>query len=533
MSIKPSKDMAQKPTKLKFDLLRWTEFCLTYRAGDSVTLMSDSSSHTLDISTSNFTKGKKLQNITVGIGSQTGQAFVGSIAMLRLFDRELTTQEKQDLNTCRESSHGTVNFTAEKKPSGNGFETVLKQNLVKRSSICGILTPVDYQISALRHGSYEETKSFCEIFGARLPSMNKDFVEDITDRFFFSQKDEEANQNFIYVENDAMNNGCNSLLVDQTVHDSYSYDNVTIPCSEQVKYAVCIIPASYELKSFRGDIENPVLMPRPSRQIVVFYNTHFAVLRYKKCLDDMFMCWEYWDEAMELYYYVSTDWKDFLVGRRDWKHDKHRKNTTDGVPPDATVTMSVCDSSSFTCNTGHCVPLEKRCNFEADCEDSSDESTTCDRHKPLPSSYWKAYCPVNHPVIDMEVKNLGVQEILMNHNEVRVSLDVTLSWHDPRVTFINLIQEGKQTLSIEFLEKLWAPAVYLPNGIYEDNLRTNKRKEILEDLSATREKQIQIGLFDSSEGIVHVFETFVFSRISALADFLVSIYLDKYIKGRQ
>ena len=38
------------------------------------------------------------------------------------------------------------------------------------------------------------------------------------------------------------------------------------------------------------------------------------------------------------------------------------------------LTMSSCDSETFTCNSGACIPLANKCNSKIDCEDESDES---------------------------------------------------------------------------------------------------------------------------------------------------------------
>ena len=37
------------------------------------------------------------------------------------------------------------------------------------------------------------------------------------------------------------------------------------------------------------------------------------------------------------------------------------------------LTLSDCHPNKFTCDSGHCIELEKKCDGIVDCEDSSDE----------------------------------------------------------------------------------------------------------------------------------------------------------------
>ena len=40
---------------------------------------------------------------------------------------------------------------------------------------------------------------------------------------------------------------------------------------------------------------------------------------------------------------------------------------------DFNISFSFCSANEFTCDDGLCIPLEKRCNHEANCRDQSDE----------------------------------------------------------------------------------------------------------------------------------------------------------------
>ena len=39
----------------------------------------------------------------------------------------------------------------------------------------------------------------------------------------------------------------------------------------------------------------------------------------------------------------------------------------------AKLTLSACYPGMYTCDSGHCVPIDQRCDIDFDCEDKSDE----------------------------------------------------------------------------------------------------------------------------------------------------------------
>lgn len=71
------------------------------------------------------------------------------------------------------------------------------------------------------------------------------------------------------------------------------------------------------------------------------------------------------------------------VGRRDWKYDEN--STT-------TMLLTSCDKKQFTCDSGDCISLIKRCDTFPDCTDWSDEdkcdlvNTDSDQHRSIVSA---------------------------------------------------------------------------------------------------------------------------------------------------
>ena len=61
------------------------------------------------------------------------------------------------------------------------------------------------------------------------------------------------------------------------------------------------------------------------------------------------------------------------IGRKEWDLFSGRCSSMT-YPVKRTLIMSMCEfSMEFTCNSGRCIPIEKRCDRIVDCDDESDE----------------------------------------------------------------------------------------------------------------------------------------------------------------
>jgi hypothetical protein len=107
-----------------------------------------------------------------------------------------------------------------------------------------------------------------------------------------------------------------------------------------------------------------------------------------------------------------------------------------------------CLKSEYGCDDGNCIPINKRCNEMADCDDSSDESDCKTIDFDL-DSYRKEKPPVQFPgkqtpvsenltsvLVDISILSLGSFEELGMTFKSRVM--VVLTWLDNRLEFVNL-----------------------------------------------------------------------------------------------
>ncbi|XP_068215616.1 uncharacterized protein [Palaemon carinicauda] len=132
-----------------------------------------------------------------------------------------------------------------------------------------------------------------------------------------------------------------------------------------------------------------------------------------------------------------------------------------------TLTLTACDEESFTCDDGSCVAMERRCDFQTDCPDESDE-TACSIVT-LPSGYKSNVPPriLSHleayPVL-IHVNILAL-EIVTDKMEIVMDFEISLSWLDWRLIFNNLKEDSIiNSLQIELMKSLWVPQVSFGNA---------------------------------------------------------------------
>ena len=148
----------------------------------------------------------------------------------------------------------------------------------------------------------------------------------------------------------------------------------------------------------------------------------------------------------------------YPIGRKTWfiddplcEVDGRRHN----------LTFSICNFPyAFTCNSGHCIDLNKRCDEQKDCLDGSDEEV-CDLLS-IPSSYNRANAP-KAPIekdsleIEMNIQVVTIDSIDTVNMEVTLTIAMQIKWYDKRLTFFNLITNKNNFISNEKSSLIWTP----------------------------------------------------------------------------
>ena len=142
------------------------------------------------------------------------------------------------------------------------------------------------------------------------------------------------------------------------------------------------------------------------------------------------------------------------------------------------MTVSKCNfPSQYTCNSGHCIDISKRCNENVDCADESDENL-CSLIR-IPSSYNKANAPKstkqNHPLeINIQTTLQKIDSIDTVWMIITLTLEIHVTWHDKRLTFSNPSMNRENRIPKETISKLWSPVEFqpLPKPSYLDVIIT-------------------------------------------------------------
>jgi hypothetical protein len=121
----------------------------------------------------------------------------------------------------------------------------------------------------------------------------------------------------------------------------------------------------------------------------------------------------------------------------------------------------------FTCNSGTCVDIFKRCNNRKDCDDGSDEDNC--RMLRLSNSYDKSLPPelpddVEKPKNDIYamVKIINVDFIDTVNMVVGLTIDLTLKWKDFNVEFENVKDHPDEENAYKMIPEKDRDGIWLP-----------------------------------------------------------------------
>ena len=164
---------------------------------------------------------------------------------------------------------------------------------------------------------------------------------------------------------------------------------------------------------------------------------------------------------------ISLEGSNHPLGRRYWKWYNRRCNTDNEHRK--LLTFSVCEfGAEFTCTSGRCIPIRKRCDETSDCKDGSDENN-CSLVK-IPKTYNKIEPPSSlssyHPIpVFTQIKIIDFNIIDTSKMLVELTVEIIMTWKDTRLMFANLKPGKKNPISDQVVEQLWLP---LDNIIHEN-----------------------------------------------------------------
>ena len=174
---------------------------------------------------------------------------------------------------------------------------------------------------------------------------------------------------------------------------------------------------------------------------------------------------------MEVELYTSKFGGKYPIGRKQWL----LKETECGIDSSVrSLTFSGCDFPlQFTCDSGDCVDIKKRCDGRKDCADGSDEYI-CSLVN-VPSFYDTGIAPVRTngergADIHIDVRIIKIDSIDTINMMVALTMEISLIWHDGALSFFNPSYDQDNILRYQKSKQLWTP---MRNLVHENAIVGN------------------------------------------------------------
>ena len=139
----------------------------------------------------------------------------------------------------------------------------------------------------------------------------------------------------------------------------------------------------------------------------------------------------------------------FPTGRKSWSS----KDQLCKVHEIHQMALSICEfGEEFTCDSGHCIDISKKCDGRIDCADNSDEKH-CKLVK-IPRSYKISMPPETNITISVYMET--IHSIDTKNMQIEFSQYIGMIWTDKRLTFTDLSKKSQRVPNTTKL-KLWNP----------------------------------------------------------------------------
>ena len=214
----------------------------------------------------------------------------------------------------------------------------------------------------------------------------------------------------------------------------------------------------------------------------------------------------------------------FMLGKQNWTIKGDSKKCHKGKSYIATLKLTSCKDGEFTCDDGHCIKMEKRCDQIPDCKGKSDE-----KHCQLvflEEGYNKNIAPIRRnetdqnlmPVnVNVTVTLMKVVEIEETDHSIHLQFQIMLDWKETdRVTYHNL-KEDSSLNTLKDIRELWLPLLVYDNTDQKESTRLAPFEEWTTTVAVTRQQNFsrsdtsevdEIEIFKGPENKLTMYQTY-------------------------
>lgn len=438
-----------------FNILKWNHLCLilaqditVYVDGDlfttlKVTVPSDLSA--------GITGGGVLilgqDQDKPGGGFYDLDSFSGAVADLQLFSRALTSEEVLSMSQCQMPPSDAIVTLA-----GDWELSNVTQYNISRWKLCipvhnnyfifhdSITPDTNRRMCAALHGYMpreEDRKPMLPVLQQYLSHHYSDYV-----KLHF------------HLEPDSPSQGkCKDIMITWGPGVDIYMDIYKRSCTLNITTFMCKIPVDTYLKLFG-------LPAKLEDKLHTKYRLHLRDgYHYLRGIEKshIFLSGQYWclhvlnqPEAV-MCHESATDFPP--VGRRNWVYD---------VNSTVAMVLTSCYEEQFTCDSGDCIDLHKRCDTFPDCEDRSDE----DKCNLVRIDYDQRQSMTSVPSISLRIgariNVTNIPQINLPQSDFTTNLWISLTWQDDRQAYYNLIHGAENLISdVMMRHYMWVPEVLL------------------------------------------------------------------------
>ena len=175
--------------------------------------------------------------------------------------------------------------------------------------------------------------------------------------------------------------------------------------------------------------------------IMVGYQS--ARIQYNSSLSQ----WVYSDPRLNVTARSRASQNSFVLGKHNWTVPLDTFQCYEGKEYTIEMKLTGCNNTQFTCDSGQCVKMEKRCDQLPNCEDKSDE-LNCkiltlekgyNRRVPPVASIGSGEAATLKPVeVNVSLTLFKVVAIEEEDHSIQLQFQINLEWKENRATYHNL-----------------------------------------------------------------------------------------------